>query len=165
VEHAVITGASAAGTSAASGAGKSIGGILSGVSKTLEKAQNVNAAPPTPAPASVARPSAPIPEPAAIPEPVASPDAVASPNAGKDTGKAVTPAAKASVPKAFDPSQVSLGMGDEELIEKCGLPSMMTSQTKGAGFIESYWYTTASHVPFVVTLRDGKVVSFTPPSP
>ena len=146
VEHAVITGASAAGAAPAAGLGKSLGGILTGVGKNLDKAQKTtDASPAAPAAApTVAEASAPIPD------------------AGKGTSGET--AAKAFVPRAIDPAQVSIGLDREELIEKCGPPSMRVSQKKDSSFVETYWYATATHVPFVVTLRDGKVAAFTPPT-
>jgi hypothetical protein len=152
VEHAVISGASAAGAAPASAVGKSVGGILNGVSKSLEQAQKSSAAAPA-APAAASAPAG------------ASVVAQAPAPVQQEAGKAASgePAAKAFVPKPIDPTQVSIGQDRAELIEKCGPPSMTVSQKKDSSFVETYWYATATRVPFVITLRDGKVTAFTPP--
>ncbi len=63
------------------------------------------------------------------------------------------------VPQPVDPSQITAGMDREDLLAKCGKPSMRTSQTKNYQLVENYWYYTAEHEPVVVTLRDGTVAS------
>ena len=146
VEHAVISGASAAGAGPASALGKSLGGILTGVGKNLDKAPK----------ATDASPAAPAAAPAAAQASAPNPDAA------KATSGAT--AAKPFVPRVIDPAQVSIGLDRDGLLEKCGPPLMKVSQKKDSTFVETYWYETAPHAPFVVTLRDGKVAAFTPPA-
>lgn len=136
VEHATAAAASSAGTAAASAAGKSIGTVFGSLSKTLDKAgksDNTSASTSKTAPAVSA---------ASI----------------QVTTEPTTPTAA----KLVDPTQVTIGVDVEELIQRCGEPSMSITQMRDSQSVETYWYNGTHHEVLEVILRDGIVTSITP---
>lgn len=137
VEHAAMTAASSTGTAATVGPGKSIGNVFDGLNKKLESAKIANSSAP--------RAKAPA-----------------------QTSTTVTLRVRENAPprlepKPVDPSRVTIGLEREELLKRCGEPSMSSSQTRNSQLVETYWYNTTANEVLTVTLRDGKVASITPP--
>jgi hypothetical protein len=105
VERALITaGTTTGGAATTKNAGKSIGGVFEGLSKTIEQGGQAKAATASPAPASTANVSLPAPAPKTTPRPRVE----------------------------FDPAKVIIGMDRAELVGKFGEPTMEVSGSAGA---------------------------------
>jgi len=140
VEYSTTTAAGAKGA-AASGQGisKSIGGILGNLNKTLDSAKKPDTAQTSSGPSRIITPSASL-----------------RANAGSASEAEIAPA------KLLRPEQVRPGMGRSELVKKFGGPFMKASKVDGADFVETYYYQGADDI-IVVTVREGKVSSISPP--
>jgi len=85
------------------------------------------------------------------------PAAVASSTTATATGTAPK---TGSIPtKPIDPSQVTVGMDRNELLERFGEPATRTSQTRRSQMLDTFWYQTITKDELIVSLADGKVVS------
>jgi hypothetical protein len=130
VENATITGATTAGAAAANGVGKSIGKVFDSLSKTADKA---------------AKPAG-----AAVQANKADVVSVSVPNQSAEPAPST---------KLVDPSQVTIGLSVDDLVELCGEPFMSISQMKDSQFVETYWYHTIRGGVLEVTLRDSEVTA------
>lgn len=135
-EHAAISAASATGTAATSGIGKSIGGVFGALNKKLESAKTAKSS---------------------------TPGTTAGQTSSTVTVRSAESTSPRYVPKLVDPSQVTIGLDRDELLKCCGEPMMITSQTRDSQVVETYWYTTIANDTLMVTIRDGRVASLTPP--
>jgi Protein of unknown function (DUF2845) len=70
------------------------------------------------------------------------------------------PAARIAAP---DPSLISPGMPQEELILRFGQPAMKTSGTEDSATVETWWYGSGPDA-VTVKLADGKVRTVSPPA-
>lgn len=149
--QAMVEYGHAAGTSGVAGAaggkniGKSLGAVFDKTGRTLQTAGQSSAA--TAAkPAETARPAAA----AHSSEPTSEPTAA--------------PAKPAAALPAVDPAAIAPGLDRQELLAKFGKPSMQLTSTDGADEVEKLYYRRAGHEIVVVTLRNGKVASVSPPA-
>jgi Flp pilus assembly pilin Flp len=133
----------AAGTSGVAGAaggkniGKSLGAVFDKTGRTLQTAGQPSAA-------TAAKPAA----------------------AGHSSEPAAETAAKpvaAELP-AVDPAAITPGLDRKDLLAKFGGPSMQLTSTDGSDQVEKLYYRRAGHETVVVTLRNGKVASVSPPA-
>ena len=62
-----------------------------------------------------------------------------------------------------DPDGLPVGMDRKEMIVKFGRPSMSITSSEREGVVETCWYK-AGGATLVVTLRDSKVISVSPPA-
>jgi len=136
VEHSAATAGASTAAAGAKGAGKSIGGVFSSLSETLDKARTAKGSASTPATASVTTLSPP----------------------SKETAKPV-PASK-----PIDPSQVTEGLDRDELIARFGDPVLQLSEKRNSQLIERLWYNTATPDQVEIKLIGGKVASVRPPA-
>lgn len=134
VEHAAVTAASSAGATATGAAGKSIGGVFESLSKTLDKVGKSGTSSESDQPTATVS------------------------TAAKQVAREPTAPTSA---KVFDPKQVTIGLDVEELIKRCGEPSMSISQVRNSRSVETYWYYGPHNDVLEVTLRDGRVTSAT----
>lgn len=139
VEHATTTAASSTAASSAKGVGKSVSGVFDSLKKTLDKAgkpgittavENVAVAP-----ARENHPAATV----------------------SDAAKSAEIAP--SAPKPIDPAQITIGLDVEDLVKRCGEPSMSVSVIRDSESIETYWYEIPHNKELEVTLREGVVTS------
>jgi hypothetical protein len=133
VEYTVGAGAATGAAAGAKGAGQAVGGVFGAVTQTLNKA---------------GQPSAPG---------AANGSAAAAPSA-----TSVTPPAsmtRSVATKPIDPSQVTVGMGRDEVLAKFGEPATRTTQIRLSRMIDTFWYSTTTKDELIVSLTDGKVVS------
>jgi len=86
-----------------------------------------------------------------------------APPAAASSTTAATPATAAKtgsvLTKPIDPSQVTVGMDRNELLERFGEPATRTSQTRRSQMLDTFWYQTITKDELIVSLADGKVVS------
>lgn len=91
-----------------------------------------------------------------------------APKAGASNSAAAAPmagtpatAAKAAsvITKPIDPSQVTIGMERDEVLNRFGEPATRTSQIRRSQMLDTFWYKTDSKDELIVSLADGKVVS------
>jgi len=76
------------------------------------------------------------------------------------SGTPATPAkAAAIVTKPIDPTQVTVGMERDEVLNRFGEPATRTSQIRRSQMMDTFWYKTESKDELIVSLTDGKVVS------
>jgi hypothetical protein len=96
------------------------------------------------------------------------PDAASAPPQNVEKTAAAAPPQPpkpgASPAGTFDPSAVAPGLDREELLAKAGKPAIKLTTVDGADEVEKYWYRTAARETVLVTLRNGKVATITPPS-
>ena len=88
---------------------------------------------------------------AAAPAAAASSTTAAAPVVAGKTGSVLT--------KPIDPSQVTVGMDRNELLDRFGEPATRTSQTRRSQMLDTFWYQTITKDELIVSLADGKVVS------
>ena len=81
--------------------------------------------------------------------------AVASPAAATT---ATTAKAAPIVTKPIDPTQVTIGMERDEVLNRFGEPATRTSQIRRSQMMDTFWYKTEKD-ELIVSLTDGKVVS------
>jgi hypothetical protein len=129
VETAVGAGASAGAAAGAKGAGQAVGGVFGAVSKVLDQAGK-------------SEPGAPA---AAAPS-----GASGAPGTVKTRSVAIKP---------IDPSQVTLGMDRDELLNRFGEPATRTMQIRRSQMIDTFWYNTTAKDELIISLTDGKVAS------
>ena len=68
-----------------------------------------------------------------------------------------------ATPAAVDPASITAGMERQDLIAKLGKPSMKVTKLEDGHVVEKYWYKGAGRETVLVTLRNGKVESVSPP--
>ena len=146
VEHSLATAGSSAAAGSVKGAGESIGGVFRSLTETIDKAGT-----PT-------RSTNPPPGRAANPTPAA--------RAASPTTVGSKPAAKpVAASQPVDPSQVTVGLDGDELIQRFGEPVLRFSETRNSQLVERLWYnTTNSSDQLEVRLIGGKVASVRPPA-
>jgi len=84
--------------------------------------------------------------------------------AGAASVPAAAPAATPSAPaKPVDLTLITPGLDRQDLLAKAGKPSMKMTSSEGGDDVEKYWYRTAGGNA-VITLRNGKVASVSPPA-
>jgi hypothetical protein len=84
--------------------------------------------------------------------------------AGTAPVPAVAPVPTPSAPpKPVDLGLITPGLDRQDLLAKAGKPSMKMTSTEGGDDVEKYWYRTTGGNA-VVTLRNGKVASVSPPA-
>ena len=72
---------------------------------------------------------------------------------------ATTAKAPSIVTKPIDPTQVTIGMERDEVLNRFGEPATRTSQIRRSQMLDTFWYKTESKDELIVSLTDGKVVS------
>jgi hypothetical protein len=88
---------------------------------------------------------------AGAPATAASSKTTVTPAHAANTGPALT--------KPIDPSQVTVGMDRNQLLERFGEPATSTSEMRHSQLIDTFWYPTSPKDELIVSLVDGKVVS------
>ena len=146
VEHSLATAGSSAAAAGVKGAGESIGGVFRSLSETIDKSGTAKGSVNTPPARAVNTRAA---RAATTTPPVES-----------------KPAAKPVLgSKPIDPSQVTVGLDGDELIQRFGEPVLRFSETRNSQLVERLWYnTTTSSDQLEVRLIGGKVASVRPPA-
>jgi hypothetical protein len=90
------------------------------------------------------------------PKPGGTSSVAASPAAGTP---ATAAKAASIVTKPIDPTQVTVGMERDEVLNRFGEPATRTSQIRRSQMLDTFWYKTESKDELIVGLADGKVVS------
>lgn len=134
-----------AGAAAGKNIGKSLGAVFDKTGRTLQSASQSSATT------------------AAKPAETAKPAASAHPSEQAAESAAKSAAGLSSMP-AVDPAAIAPGLDRKELIAKFGKPSMQLTSTDAADEVEKLYYRRAGHETVVVTLRNGKVASVSPPA-
>jgi hypothetical protein len=62
------------------------------------------------------------------------------------------------VTKPIDPTQVTIGMERDEVLNRFGEPATRTSQIRRSQMMDTFWYKTEKD-ELIISLTDGKVVS------
>ena len=136
VEHSLATAGASTAATGVKGAGKSIGGVFRSLTETLDKAGTAKENVKTPATSAVTTP----------------------PDRPKQTARPV-PASK-----PIDPSQVTEGLDEGEVIQRFGEPVLRFSETRNSHFVEKLWYNTTTSDQLEIRLIDGKVALVHPPA-
>lgn len=146
--QAMVEYGHAAGTSGVAGAaggkniGKALGAVFDRTGRTLQTAGQSSATT------------------AAKPAETAKPAAAAA-HSSEPAAEQAKPAA--ALP-AVDPAAITPGLTREELLTKFGKPSMQLTSSDGSDQVEKLYYRRTGHETVVVTLRNGKVASVSPPA-
>ena len=135
VEHSLATAGASTAATGVKGAGKSIGGVFRSLTETLDKAGTAKENGKTPVTSAVTTP----------------------PDRPKQIAKPV-PASK-----PIDPSQVTEGLDEAEVIQRFGEPVLRFSETRNSHLVEKLWYNTTTSDQFEIRLIDGKVTPLHPP--
>jgi hypothetical protein len=153
VEYSLGAAGSSGAAASAAGASKSIGSVFRSLSETIDKAGNVEKA------GTVEKTGA-VEKTGSAEKTGNKPAAVAGTPVSSQPKPPTRPAAGS---KPFRPSEISEGLGRDELIERFGEPLMSITETNNSPLVERMWYGTTASDQIEIKLIGDKVVSVRPP--
>ena len=134
-EHATITSASGTASTAAKGAGKSIGGIFDGLNRTLARQGDG--------------------------EKKTTGAAKRDRKGAATTTAQRKPAEVVQTFEPIEPAAIKPGMAIAEIVKRFGAPSLKTGRKDGAAYLETLWYSRAGRPDVTIRVKDGVVEAVT----